>query len=169
MDLVKDDSKKAYSVQFNWPIYSLPKGKNYTICVDPYQTDQWLFEHAEVTFTHSSYGVTVGNVKITKHTHEYNGQHILYYHKIEVQTQRWATSPPTYVFVNYNVNNVTDWYSPLYFCLCTWLKLILARFSLLRMRSSLRMRTTQGTLILSHMCERTQPITHISSLTTLVW
>ena len=111
IDLVKDDSKKAYSVQFSWSIYSLPKGNNYTLCVELYQTDQWLFEHAEVTFTNSSYGVTVGNMKITKHTHKCNGQHILYYHKIEAQIQRWATSPPTYVFVNYDVNHVTDWYS----------------------------------------------------------
>ena len=56
-------------------------------------------------------GVTLNNVKITKHTHEYHGRHMLYYHKLEAQFKKWSSSPPTYIFLNYVVNNVTDWYA----------------------------------------------------------
>ena len=75
-----------------------------------YQTDKWLFDHAAVNLT-ASIGVTLNHVKITKHTHEYHGRHMLYYHKLEAQIKKWGSYPPTYVFLNYVVNNVTDWYA----------------------------------------------------------
>lgn len=110
LDLVKDDSKDAYDTQFSWSIWRLDKNQNYTICVELYQTDKWLFDHAVVKLT-TSIGVTLNHVKIAKHTHEYHGRHMLYYHKLEAQIKRWSSSPPTYVFLNYVVNNVPDWYA----------------------------------------------------------
>lgn len=86
-DLVKDDSKDAYDVQFSWSVWNLDKNKNYTICVELYQTDQWLFDHATLNLT-ASIGVTMNHVKITKHTHEYHGRHMLYYHKLEGQFKK---------------------------------------------------------------------------------
>ena len=69
-----------------------------------------MFDHAVVSLT-TKPGVTLNHVKITKHTHEYHDRHMLYYHKLEAQFKKWASSPPTYLFLNYKVNNVTDWYA----------------------------------------------------------
>ena len=94
LDLVKDDSKDAYDAQFSWSIWTLDKNQNYTICVELYQTDKWLLDHAAVNLT-ASIGVTLNHVKTTKHTHEYHGRHILYYHKLEAQIKKWGSYPPT--------------------------------------------------------------------------
>ena len=110
LDLVKDETKDAYDSQFSWSIWTLDKNQNYTICVELYQTDKWLFDHAVVSLTVSS-GITLNHVKITKHTHEYHGRHMLYYHKLEGQVKKWTSSPPAYVFLNYKVDHVTDWYA----------------------------------------------------------
>ena len=109
-DLVKDDTEDAYDSQFSWSIWRLNKNQNYTICIELYQTDKWLFDHATVSLTVSS-GITLNHVKITKHTHEYHGQHMLYYHKLEGQVNRWRSQPPAYVYLNYKVEHVTNWYA----------------------------------------------------------
>ena len=109
LDLVKDDSKDAYDSQFSWSVWRLKKNQEYTLCVELYQTDKWLLDHAVVSLT-ANPGVTLNHVKIAKHTHEYQGSHLLYYHKLEIQFKKWASSPPTYLFLNYKVDNVTDWY-----------------------------------------------------------
>ena len=110
LDLVKDDSEDAYDTQFSWSIWRLNKDQNYTICIELYQTDKWLFDHAAVSLT-VSFGITLNHVKITKHTHEYHGKPMLYYHKLEGQVKRWRSSPPAYVFLNYKVEHVTNWYA----------------------------------------------------------
>lgn len=110
LDLVKDDTKNAYGAQMSWSIWILDKNQNYSICVELYQTDKWLFDHATVSIT-TSIGVTLNHVKITKHAHEYHGQTMLYYHKLEAQVKKWTSSPPAYVFLNYEVQNVSSWYA----------------------------------------------------------
>ena len=36
---------------------------------------------------------------------------MLYYHKLEGQIKKWISSPPTYVYLNYKVEHVTNWYA----------------------------------------------------------
>ena len=110
LDLIKDETNKAYDSQFSWSVWQKKKNEEYTLCVELYQTDKWLFDHAQVSLTAST-GITLNHVKIVKHTHEYEGSHLLYYHKLEIQFKKFASSPPTYLFLNYKVENVTDWYA----------------------------------------------------------
>ena len=110
LDLVKDQTNNAYDSQFSWSIWRKKKNEEYTLCVELYQTDKWLFDHAQVSLTAST-GITLNHVKIVKHTHEYEGRHLLYYHKLEIQFKKFASSPPTYLFLNYKVENVGNWYA----------------------------------------------------------
>ena len=110
LNLIKDQTNKAYDCQFSWSVWVKKKNQEYTLCVELYQTDKWLFDHAQVSLTAST-GITLNHVKIVKHTHEYKGRHLLYYHKLEIQFKKFASSPPTYLFLNYKVENVTDWYA----------------------------------------------------------
>ena len=110
LDLVKDQANNAYDSQFSWSVWRKQKNQDYTLCVELYQTDKWLFDHAQVSLTAST-GITLNHVKIVKHTHEYEGSHLLYYHKLEIQFNKFASSPPTYLFLNYKVENVGNWYA----------------------------------------------------------
>ena len=72
---------------------SLTQNKTYTVALEWYQKDAWLFNRSN--FSVKGTGLTVNHVRIQKHTHEQNKTHLIYYHTLTIQFTKTATKAAT--------------------------------------------------------------------------
>lgn len=78
-------SNHQYQPVFSWAMNRMTKGTWYRLVVELYQTDKGLFDHTTVSVTNAHvYATWVADVAVTKHVHEYNGAHMLYYHRVSI-------------------------------------------------------------------------------------
>lgn len=96
MSLALTKNNNQYKPIFSWAMNRMPKGKWYRLVVETYQTDKLLFDHTTVSVNHgNAWATTVAQESVTKHVHEYNGAHLLYYHRTVVDFSDtnvdWAT------------------------------------------------------------------------------
>ena len=71
-----------------------------------YRKDEWLFNHSQ--FSTVGTGLEIGNLTVTKHTHEYSKTHLIYYHTRTVQFTKSVTGK-AYL----NVQSTLDFHFPL--------------------------------------------------------
>ena len=71
-----------------------------------YRKDEWLFNHSQ--FSTVGTGLEIGNLTVSKHTHEYSKTHLIYYHTRTVQFTKSVTGK-AYL----NVQSTLDLHFPL--------------------------------------------------------
>jgi len=108
--LVKNTSAQAYLARFSWAMMGITYQKDYTLCIELYMTDKTLFDKAQVSVSPYATGLWIEGVKVTKHTHEYHGTHLLYYHRVVVKFRRTNFNPPANLYVDYEVHGVASSY-----------------------------------------------------------
>ena len=81
--IVDGVSKDEYNGHLEIDMSSLTQNNTYTVALEWYQKDQWLFNHSQ--FSADGTGLEIHNVTITKHTHEQNKTHWIYYHTLTIQ------------------------------------------------------------------------------------
>ena len=81
--IVDGVSKGEYNGHLEIDMSSLTQNNTYTVALEWYQKDQWLFNHSQ--FSADGTGLEIHNVTITKHTHEQNKTHWIYYHTLTIQ------------------------------------------------------------------------------------
>lgn len=83
--LVLTKSNNQYQPIFSWAMNRMTKGQWYRMVVEMYQTDKWLFDHTTVSVSNArAYSTWIADSAVTKHVHEYNGTHMLYYHRLAI-------------------------------------------------------------------------------------
>ena len=80
--IVDGVSKGEYNGHLEIDMSSLTQNNTYTVALEWYQKDQWLFNHSQ--FSADGTGLEIHNVTITKHTHEQNKTHLIYYHTLTI-------------------------------------------------------------------------------------
>ena len=71
----------------------LTKNNTYTVALEWYQKDQWLFD--DFNFSADGTGLEVHNLTVTKHTHEHGKTHSIYYHTLTIQFTKSVTGNAT--------------------------------------------------------------------------
>ena len=83
--LVLTKNNNQYQPIFSWAMNRMTKGQWYRMVVEMYQTDKWLFDHTTVSVSNArAYSTWIADSAVTKHVHEYNGTHMLYYHRLAI-------------------------------------------------------------------------------------
>ena len=72
---------------------SLTNNKTYTVALEWYQKDAWLFNRSN--FSTGGSGLTVNYLNVKKHTHEQNKTHLIYYHTLTIQFTKTSSSNAT--------------------------------------------------------------------------
>ena len=67
----------------------LRKSNTYTVALEWYQKDEWLFNHSH--FSTDGTGLEIGNLTVYKHTHEYSKTHLIYYHTLTIKFTKFVT------------------------------------------------------------------------------
>ena len=62
---------------------SLTQNNSYTVALEWYQKDAWLFNHSN--FNADGLHLKVDHLTVQKHTHEQNKRHLIYYHTLTIQ------------------------------------------------------------------------------------
>ena len=88
--IVDGVSKGVYDGELDIDMSSLTRNKTYTVALEWYQKDAWLFNHS--TFAATGTGLTVNHLRIQKHTHEQNKTHLIYYHTLTIQFTKTSSS-----------------------------------------------------------------------------
>ena len=85
MSLALTKNNNQYQPIFSWAMNRMTKGQWYRMVVEMYQTDKWLFDHTTVSVSNArAYSTWIADSAVTKHVHEYNGMHMLYYHRLAI-------------------------------------------------------------------------------------
>ena len=71
----------------------LTRNKTYTVALEWYQKDAWLFNRSN--FTTGGSGLTVNYVNVKKHTHEQDKTHLIYYHTLTIQFTKTSSGNAT--------------------------------------------------------------------------
>ena len=91
--IVDGVSKGLYDGELDIDMSSLTKNKTYTVALEWYQKDAWLFNRSN--FTVKGTGLTVDHVRIQPHTHEQDKTHLIYYHTLTIQFTKTSSSTAT--------------------------------------------------------------------------
>ena len=91
--IVKGTSHGVYLGELWINMSSLTNNKTYTVALEWYQKDAWLFNHS--TFLAEGSGLTINYLNVKKHTHEQSKTHLIYYHTLTVQFTKSSTSKAT--------------------------------------------------------------------------
>lgn len=75
-------SKGEYNGELEIDMSSLTQNKTYTVALEWYQKDAWLFNRSN--FSAEGTGLEVNYLTFQKHTHEQNKTHLIYYHTLTV-------------------------------------------------------------------------------------
>ena len=91
--IVKGTSHGVYLGELWINMSSLTNNKTYTVALEWYQKDAWLFNRS--SFLAEGTGLTINNLDVKKHTHEHNKTHLIYYHTLTIQFTKLSTSKAT--------------------------------------------------------------------------
>ena len=90
-------SKGEYNGELEIDMGSLTQNKTYTMALEWYQKDAWLFNRSN--FSAEGTGLEVNYLTVQKHTHEQNKTHLIYYPPLQfnlpnlsVTTLHWISS-----------------------------------------------------------------------------
>ena len=81
--IVNGVSHGEYNGEMEIDMTSLTQNKTYTVALEWYQKDAWLFNHSN--FSAEETGLDVHHLQVQKHTHEQNKTHLIYYHTLTIQ------------------------------------------------------------------------------------
>lgn len=84
--IVDGVSRGEYNGELEINMTSLTQNNTYTVALQWYQKDQWLFNHSQ--FSADETGLEIHNVTVSKHTHEQNKTRLIYYHTLPIQFTR---------------------------------------------------------------------------------
>ena len=87
--IVDGVSHGLYDGELDIDMSSLTQNKTYTVALEWYQKDAWLFHRSN--FTVKGTGLRVDHVRSEQHTHEQNKTHLIYYHTITTQFTKTAS------------------------------------------------------------------------------
>ena len=76
-------SKGEYNGELEIDMSSLTQNKTYTMALEWYQKDAWLFNRSNLSAEGT--GLEVNYLTVQKHTHEQNKTHLIYYHTLSIQ------------------------------------------------------------------------------------
>ena len=76
-------SHEKYTGKLQIDMTSLTRNKTYTVALEWYQKDAWLFNRSN--FGADGSGLQVHHLRVEKHTHEQNKTHLIYYHTLTIQ------------------------------------------------------------------------------------
>ena len=76
-------SHGKYTGKLQIDMTSLTRNKTYTVALEWYQKDAWLFNRSN--FGADGSGLQVHHLRVEKHTHEQNKTHLIYYHTLTIQ------------------------------------------------------------------------------------
>ena len=91
--IVDGVSHGEFNGQLDINMSSLTNNKTYTVALEWYQKDAWLFNRS--TFSAEGTGLTVNHLRIQKHTHEQNKSHLIYYHTLTIQFTKKSSGTAT--------------------------------------------------------------------------
>ena len=86
-------SKGEYNGELEINMTSLTKNNTYTVALEWYQKDQWLFNKSK--FSAEGSGLEIHHITVSKHTHEQNKTHLIYYHTLTIQFTKSVTGNAT--------------------------------------------------------------------------
>ena len=93
--IVEGVSRGVYNGEIEKNMSGLMKSNTYTIALEWYQKDEWLFNHSQ--FSTDGIGLEIRNLTVSKHTHEYSKTHLIYYHTLAIQFTKSVTG---YAYLN---------------------------------------------------------------------
>ena len=83
VQIVDGVSHGKYTGKLQIDMTSLTRNKTYTVALEWYQKDAWLFNRSN--FGADGSGLQVHHLRVEKHTHEQNKTHLIYYHTLTIQ------------------------------------------------------------------------------------
>ena len=83
IQIVDGVSHGKYTGKLQIDMSSLKQNNSYTVALEWYQKDAWLFNRSN--FGADGSGLTVNHMTVEKHTHEQNKTHLIYYHTLTIQ------------------------------------------------------------------------------------
>ena len=84
--IVDGVSEGEYNGELEINMTSLTQNNTYSVALEWYQKDQWLFNHSQ--FSADGTGSEIHNVTVPTHTHEQNKTHLIYHHTLTIQFRR---------------------------------------------------------------------------------
>ena len=91
--IVKGTSHGVFLGELWIDMSSLTNNATYTVALEWYQKDAWLFNRS--TFSADGTGLTVNHLNVKKHTHEQSKTHLIYYHTLTIQFTKSSSSKAT--------------------------------------------------------------------------
>ena len=91
--IVDGASHGDYAGELGIDMSSLIRNKTYTVALEWYQKDEWLFNRSK--FSAEGTGLQVHHLRAEKHTHEQNKTHLIYYHTLTIQFTKTSSSNAT--------------------------------------------------------------------------
>ena len=93
VQIVDGVSHGKYAGKLQIDMSSLKQNNSYTVALEWYQKDAWLFNRSN--FNVDGSGLKVDYLSIQKHTHEQNKTHLIYYHNLTIQFTKTSSSNAT--------------------------------------------------------------------------
>ena len=87
--IVDGVSKGEYNGELEIDMSSLTQNNTYTVALEWYQKDEWLFNRSNFSADGTNYFTT------QKHTHEHNKTHLIYYHTLTIQFTKTGPADAT--------------------------------------------------------------------------
>ena len=91
--IVDGVSRGEYNGELEIDMSSLTQNNTYTVALEWYQKDAWLFNRSN--FLAEGLGLQVDYLSVQKHTHEQNKTHLIYYHTLTIQFTKTSRSDAT--------------------------------------------------------------------------
>ena len=91
--IVDGVSRGEYNGLLQIDMSSLMQNNTYTVALEWYQKDAWLFNRSNVLAEGS--GLQVDYLSVQKHTHELNKTHLIYYYTLTIQFTKTSSSDAT--------------------------------------------------------------------------
>ena len=87
--IVDGVSHGLYDGELDIDMSSLTQNKTYTVALEWYQKDAFLFNTS--TFSVDGTGLKVDHLRVQKHTHEQDKTHLIYYHTLTIQFSKTSS------------------------------------------------------------------------------
>ena len=91
--IVDGVSRGEYNGELEIDMSSLAQKNTYTVALEWYRKDAWLFNRSK--FLAEGSGLQVDYLSVQKHTHEQNKTHLIYYHTLTIQFTKTSSSDAT--------------------------------------------------------------------------
>ena len=99
--IVDGVSRGLYDGELDIDMSSLTSNKTFTVALEWYQKDEWLFNHSN--FSADGSGLTVNYLSVQKHTHEQNKTHLIYYHTLTIQFTKTSSSSDVTLNISFDI------------------------------------------------------------------